>query len=217
MTPREQAAVESWRRRHESTPEIPAYFEGSPVHKGWRIYTDEEFLSSWMAAIVLTKSDTVLDIGCGYGEWIIPMSKYVKHVTGIDIHKNLILKVEEKLRERAIRNVYAHTCDGVSIPYADSSFTVVLSNGVFYHTPRCIVARYLPETWRVLKQGGLAFHHFLKDTAPGVPTEIGLDVDGKWEVGWSKEDLVVAAEKAGWENISVVDLGDSQLLTGVKK
>ncbi|WHH60008.1 class I SAM-dependent methyltransferase [Petroclostridium sp. X23] len=49
---------------------------------------------------------TLIDIGCGYGTFLIPASGLVKHkVIGIDIENEMIETCREKIQEQGIKNI----------------------------------------------------------------------------------------------------------------
>ena len=215
MTKDERDAVKAWQRRHEWSGPNPPYFEGSPVHAGWHV-NDAPY--HWFIHLVKpTKDDVVLDLGCGYGEWMIPHAPLVRWISGVDIHVSLITVANRKFLEHGVVNADVRLGDGVTIPWPDESFTVVQSNAIFYHTPHCITLRYLPETFRVLKEGGRMVHLFLKEGWPGCPPDIGLDRDGNWSAAWSKQDLLNLGRFAGFKGPEVVDVCDAFALTGVKE
>ncbi|MGN1362458.1 MAG: class I SAM-dependent methyltransferase [Methanobrevibacter sp.] len=54
---------------------------------------------------ILSKNDTVLDIGCGEGTITIPIAKKVKSVTGIDSAENMLRILNEKCDKENIDNV----------------------------------------------------------------------------------------------------------------
>lgn len=211
----EQRAVRDWQRRHEQQGDNPPYFVGSPIHTGWHVYPEPYH---WFVHLVKPSlNDVVLDLGCGYGEWMIPHSRLVKWISGVDLHDSLIRKAEELFNVHHVINADVKLGDGTTIPYSDESFDVVQSCALFYHTPRVIVRRYLPETFRVLKIGGRMAHLFLKEDAPGCPKDIGLDRDGQWSAAWSVSDLLAVAIQAGFKSSDVIDLGDAQMLVGIKE
>lgn len=54
---------------------------------------------------ILSKNDTVLDIGCGEGTITIPITKKVKSVTGIDSAENMLRILNEKCDKENIDNI----------------------------------------------------------------------------------------------------------------
>jgi len=101
-----------------------------------------------------------LEIGCGPGRLMKPMSRHFAEVHGVDVSDEMITLAKEKLQ--GIPNVFPHATDGASLSqFADQSFEYVYSYAVFQHIPsREVVYQYLNEMHRVMKPGGLARMQF---------------------------------------------------------
>jgi ubiquinone/menaquinone biosynthesis C-methylase UbiE len=97
-----------------------------------------------------------LEIGCGPGRLMRPMSRHFAEIHGVDVSDEMIARAKEKLAD--IPNAIPHATDGASLTlFADESFDFVYSYAVFQHIPsRDVVFQYLREIQRVLKPGGLA-------------------------------------------------------------
>ena len=97
-----------------------------------------------------------LEIGCGPGRLMRPMSRHFVEIHGVDVSDEMIALAREKLRD--VPNAHPHATDGASLAqFADDSFDFVYSYAVFQHIPsREVVYQYLREIRRVLKAGGLA-------------------------------------------------------------
>lgn len=101
-----------------------------------------------------------LEIGCGPGRLMRPMSRHFVEIHGVDVSDEMIALAGEKLRD--IPNAHPHATDGSSLAqFADESFEFIYSYAVFQHIPsRDVVFEYLRETHRVLKTGGLVRFQF---------------------------------------------------------
>ena len=101
-----------------------------------------------------------LEIGCGPGRLMRPMSRHFVEIHGVDVSDEMISLAREKLAD--IPNAHPHATDGASLrQFADEHFDFVYSYAVFQHIPsREVVFEYLRETQRVLKTGGLARFQF---------------------------------------------------------
>jgi len=97
-----------------------------------------------------------LEIGCGPGRLMRPMSRHFVEIHGVDVSDEMIALAREKLHD--IPSAHPHATDGASLrQFADEYFDFVYSYAVFQHIPsREVVFEYLRETHRVLKNGGLA-------------------------------------------------------------
>jgi len=97
-----------------------------------------------------------LEIGCGPGRLMRPMSQHFAEVHGVDVSDEMIALAKEKLRDTP--NAYPHATDGASLAlFPNDSFDFVYSYAVFQHIPsRDVVLDYFREIRRVLKPEGWA-------------------------------------------------------------
>src|SRR6185369_11878553 len=103
--------------------------------------------------------DAALEIGCGPGRLMRPLSRHFAEIHGVDVSDEMIALARERLRDTP--NAHLHVSDGASLAeFPDETFDFVYSYAVFQHVPsREIVAAYMRETHRVLKTGGWARLH----------------------------------------------------------
>ncbi len=97
-----------------------------------------------------------LEIGCGPGRLLRPMSRYFDQIYGVDVSDAMIALAKEKLRD--IPNAFPHAIAGSDLRlFPDRHFDFVYSYAVFQHIPDPdVVFSYLRETARVLRPGGVA-------------------------------------------------------------
>lgn len=185
----EQAAIDFalawWKGRHDQ-----GYFPTMEQHLNWKVY---ECMEPWFLEFAEpTRDDEALEVGCGYGQWMHPLSRLVGSVAGIDIHPTLVEKANGILATCPDKNAFMKLSDGVSIPFQDDYFSLVYSISVFQHMPRAIVRRYLAEIARVLApaaDGGRAVLHFRHADGNGpYAADIEADHKGDWSVGWTLEE-----------------------------
>jgi len=101
------------------------------------------------------EGEAVLDIGCGAGVDTIlaaMMSGPSGKAAGVDIMPELLQRAEENLRMTDLDNVTFQRASGEKLPFEDSQFDVVTSNGAINLIPD--KAATLKEIIRVLKPGG---------------------------------------------------------------
>jgi SAM-dependent methyltransferase len=96
-----------------------------------------------------------LEIGCGPGRLMRPMSRHFGEIHGVDVSDEMIRLAEMRLD--GVANAHAHATSGSDLAlFADETFDFVYSYAVFQHIPsREIVFQYLSEARRVLKTGGV--------------------------------------------------------------
>jgi len=96
----------------------------------------------------------VLEIGCGVGRLLRPLSERVAEAAGVDLSEEMIRRGREYCADRP--NVELHRTNGSLDFLPAGHFDFVFSHIVFQHVPRrSYVERYLREAWRVLKPGGV--------------------------------------------------------------
>lgn len=101
----------------------------------------------------LAPGERVLELGCGTGSmWSSVTLPENCHVTLTDLSPGMLETARSNTRH--LRADYA-VCDAMSLPYADSSFDVVIANMMLYHVPD--IAQALSEIRRVLKPTGRFF------------------------------------------------------------
>lgn len=96
-----------------------------------------------------------LEIGCGPGRLLRPMSRLFGEIHGVDVAEAMIQRARQRLA--GIPHAHAHTGSGSDLAqFADASFDFIYSYAVFQHIPsRDVVFNYLREAVRVLKPNGL--------------------------------------------------------------
>ena len=107
-----------------------------------------------LRGVSLDPSAAVLEIGCGIGRLLKPLSERVAQATGVDISGEMIRLGREALADRP--NVRLERTGGDLSVVADQSLDLVFSHIVFQHVPsRAAISRYFAEAARVLKPGGV--------------------------------------------------------------
>jgi len=107
-----------------------------------------------LPAAATARSRRALEIGCGPGRLLRPMSAHFGEIHGVDISDEMAARARQRLAH--IPHAHAHVARNSNLEmFADESFDFVYSYAVFQHIPsREVVLGYLRETWRVLKPGG---------------------------------------------------------------
>jgi SAM-dependent methyltransferase len=145
---------------------------------GRRNQDDEEFFASGrelaaslarqflrLPAGPVPRCRRALEIGCGLGRLMRPLSAQVGEIHGIDVSDEMVRGARERLRD--IPHAHVHRGDGADLAgFAGESFDFVYSYAVFQHIPsREAIFGYLREACRVLAPGGVFW--FQADAAPG--------------------------------------------------
>lgn len=92
--------------------------------------------------------DSLLDIGCGTGRLLVPLSKRYRS-TGLDFSQSFLDQLKKEHPE--IPTVFG---DATALPFPDQSFGMVLCVRLIQHLTDAQQAQFFAECRRVLKPGG---------------------------------------------------------------
>jgi SAM-dependent methyltransferase len=106
-----------------------------------------------------------LDLGCGGGHVTFNVAPHVREMVAYDLSAEMLEVVARAARERGLGNVTTEQGVVERLPFADSSFDLVLSRYSAHHWRDFNAG--LREAARVLKPGGVA--GFADAIAPGSP------------------------------------------------
>jgi SAM-dependent methyltransferase len=169
---------------------------------GRRDQTEEEFFASGADQIRFFETElkrktpdfwkqaVALEIGCGPGRLLRPLSRHFRELHGVDVSDRMIERAKRNLH--GVENVTLHASDGSSLSqFRTGSVDFIYSFAVFQHIPsREIVMNYLDEGARVLTPGGMFVFQVngLRDSSGGGSTWNGVRIV-------SEEILAFAAQK----------------------
>lgn len=100
----------------------------------------------------VTRNDFVLDVACGPGMVACEFAKLAAQVTGIDITPAMIEQAQKRQLEQNLGNIFWQTGTATPLPFADNSYTLVLTRYSYHHL--LAPAEALAEMIRVCKPGG---------------------------------------------------------------
>jgi ubiquinone/menaquinone biosynthesis C-methylase UbiE len=152
-----------------------------------------------------------LEIGCGPGRLLRPMSAHFGEIHGVDVSDEMIRKARENLR--AIPHAYAHHNSGSDLAlFEDESFDFVYSYAVFQHIPsRDVVFSYLREARRVLKTGGLFWFQ-----VNGLPPD-GRAADTWSGVRFQAQEIREFANLHDFQMYTLEGIGTQYMWTSLRK
>jgi ubiquinone/menaquinone biosynthesis C-methylase UbiE len=90
-------------------------------------------LEKLTAALKPAASDHLLDVGCGTGRISLSLAPFVGHVTGIDLTPQMLNQAKALQAQLGITNVSWQQGDILPLPFADGSFSIVLTQATFHH------------------------------------------------------------------------------------
>lgn len=157
--------------------------------------------------VELKEGETVLDLGCGAG---LDLYFYAKAVGregrayGLDISEDMVNKAKANMEAIGLKNVETKCGHSDNLPFEDSFFDVVASNGIYNLSPD--KERVMREVFRVLKPGGRTVfcEVVLKNK---LPENIRKNIDDWFRcIGGAlpEKDFLALMEKAGFRKIQVI-------------
>ena len=153
-----------------------------------------------------------LEIGCGPGRLMRPMSGHFVEIDGVDVSDEMIAIAHQRLKD--LPNARPHHTDGASLAlFPGETFEFVYSYAVFQHIPsREVVLQYLRETHRVMKTGGLSRLQF-----NGLPQGVGMQYDTWAGARFSSNELMEFARANDFQVLALEGVGTQYMWTSWKK
>lgn len=150
---------------------------------------------------LLAGRQSVLEIGCGTGRLLEPLTQNFEQVFGVDVSGEMVRRGRERLAH--LPQVRLVEIDGLGkLPFENESFDFCFSYITFHHIPmKPVVRSYIHESHRVLKAGGVARWHFFGRPA-GILASIRESVTHKdtWRgCKFTLTELQGAVRGAGFE------------------
>lgn len=130
---------------HKRFPERLAFLLNNPIRKA--LHPPNELLSK----LAITKSDIVLDFGCGAGFFTIPIAKMAAKTIALDASSQMLEKTAHHAEKNHVA-VELLKSDGTAINLEDNSVDLVLLFHVFHEVED--KPRVLREICRILKPSG---------------------------------------------------------------
>jgi len=211
---------EDWNRRAR---EDANYYVGFAREK----QGDEEFLATANEIVARFESELgrlppapkegrrALEIGCGPGRLMIPMSKNFGEIHGVDISDEMAALARQKLAR--IAHAHVHVNSGADLRmFDDGYFDFVYSFTVFQHIPsKEVVLNYIREAQRVLKPGGILVCQ-LRGVSP-VVTELKPGFE-TWTGCWfSAEEIVTFASAQRFPLVAISGIETQYTMTVFRK
>lgn len=106
------------------------------------------------------EQSSILEIGCGAGRFLKPLSARFRRVVGVDVSPAMLDSCRSRLSGAG--NVELQVCNGLDLSqFTDGAFDYCISAGVFQHiTSTDIITAYVREGLRVTRPGGLFLFQF---------------------------------------------------------
>lgn len=134
--------------------QVLEYFQR--VAKEWDVlrsnYYDETVIVKTLEHALLSKTQTVVDVGTGTGFMAAGLAPSAQKVIGVDFSDAMLQVARENMAHVGLSNVEFRQGDLEHLPLEDASGDVVVANMALHHAPDPAAA--LREMARVCKPGG---------------------------------------------------------------
>lgn len=152
--------------------------------------------------VELKNGEVVLDIGCGAGLDLYFYAEAVGangKVYGLDISEDMVNKAKKNLETAGIKNAEIKYGHSDNLPFGDSSFDIVASNGIYNLSPD--KEKVMREVFRVLKPGGRTVFCEIVLKKP-LPENIKKNIDDWFKCiggALSERDFLALMQKTGFK------------------
>lgn len=101
----------------------------------------------------LSPESEIVELGCGTGSTALYHAPYVKHITAIDVSKNMLEIARQKAADANINNISFEqtTIDDFNAP--DGSYDMVMAHSILHLVPN--KAHAIKKAYNLLKPGGV--------------------------------------------------------------
>src|SRR3989338_2286974 len=148
-----------------------------------------------------------VDLNCGAGLDIYFYAKAVKadgKVYGLDISEDMVSKAKSNMEAVGVKNAEIKCGHSDSLPFGDSFFDVVASNGIYNLSPD--KEKVMREVFRVLKPGGrTVFCEIVLKAA--LPESVRKNIDDWFRcigAALPENEFLALMDKVGFKNIEVI-------------
>ncbi|MCL2116027.1 MAG: class I SAM-dependent methyltransferase [Methanobrevibacter sp.] len=99
-----------WRKEHRKRDEKEKDWDKIAIKFGKWIENDD-YAEKLINKLIIEKSDTILDLGCGEGTISIPLAKKSSKLTAIDLSERMLEQIIEKANKEGLNNINTKKMD----------------------------------------------------------------------------------------------------------
>ncbi len=159
-----------------------------------------------------TVRKTVLDEGCGNGEFTLRIAKKARQIKGVDISTIALDQAKKSLTENKRSNVEFRFADASSLPFPAKNFDIVYSR----RGPGSDSIRTLSEAYRVLRKNGVFMEITIGERDKQNLARIfvrGQMLSVRGQVSTNKKKML---EKAGYARVVARDYLGTEIFRGME-
>jgi len=177
-------------------------------------HSTEESLRVLLDALAVTAADDALDVACGPGIVACALAERAQHVTGMDLVPAMLDQARKLQAEKTLQNVTWEKGDATRLPFADETFSLVVTRYSFHHLIR--PANALREMARVCRPGGRIA---VADVTPESSKRDAFDAMDKLRDPSHTQTLTLEELKALGEEqgLRLLNVADYRLDTGLEE
>lgn len=181
----------------------------------------------------LDHQENSLDLACGNGRHLFPLAKKTKSAIGIDISKNLLKIIQNKIQQKNIKNISLFHANAKDIPLKKNTIDTVIYIAALHNIKfKKNRIKSLKEVRRILKKDGSALisvwsreqdrfrnYPFEKNIKNKEKTEYG-DITIFWRQDkhdiprfyhlYSKQEFIEDIEKSG---LDILEISESKIVS----
>ncbi len=157
-----------------------------------------------LASLDIKQGHTLLEIGCGTGEFAIAASGRCNKVIAADVSMLMLEFARRKARKRDIKNIEFHNAGFLTYEHSGEPVDAVVSQIALHHLPDFWKMTALRRVNRMLKERG---KFYLKDTVYSFDVDSYRDFFDNWVEGIRNaagDEMAVDAETAVREEYSTL-------------
>lgn len=109
----------------------------------------------WPGQAAKPGADRLLDVGCGWGRWMLSAARAGYRPVGIDVQPEALQAARRVLEEHDIHGDFV-VADLAALPFRAGCFDCVFSYSVVQHVSKGRAAAFVGEAARILKRNGTA-------------------------------------------------------------
>lgn len=127
----------------------------------WKLHEGKlrflEYYSLWrvrnvmLDMVTIDDGDSILDVGCGVGDFLWRLLEKADYLVGVDFAREAVKKAKRRFMDE-YKSAEFVLADAEHLPFADNSFSVVLSSETIEHLPSPLGS--IDEMARITQPGG---------------------------------------------------------------